>query len=128
VPPPARATVPRILFVDDQPAFPHSIIRILPCHVDTLVVSSALKAIRELEKFPYDLVVTDLVMQGLSGTDLLILVKERWPEVRRILLTAHTSAHLLGRAYPYSDSILDKIVDSEILCETICRLADEPRK
>lgn len=48
--------------------------------------------------------------------------------MRRVLLTAHTSAHLLARAYPYSDSVIDKITDTAIVVDTICRLAAEPRK
>jgi len=123
-----RATVPRVLFVDDIPQLPHSLIRLLPCHVDAVVVTSGLRAIRELERGTFDLVVADLEMPGLSGADLLILVKERWPATRRILLTGHTSGALLERATAYSEATLDKILSREILTETICRLATEPRK
>ena len=122
-----RATVPRILFVDDQPQLPHAIIRLLPCHVDSVVVTSGLRAIRELERGVFDLVVADLQMPGLTGSDLLILIKERWPATRRMLLTGHTSGVLLERATVYSEATLDKVLATEILTETICRLATEPR-
>jgi CheY-like chemotaxis protein len=101
---------------------------LLPCHIDAVVVTSGLHAIRKLERGSFDLVVADLEMPGLSGADLLLIVKERWPASRRILLTGHTSGHLLERAAAYADAVLDKILSREIISETICRLAIEPRK
>src|SRR5678816_1749573 len=83
--PSPRATAPRVLLVDDETAFPHALARLLPFTVDSVIVSSGLRAIRELERGQFDLVVADLQMPGISGSDLLILVAERWPRARRML-------------------------------------------
>lgn len=94
-----------------------------------MIVTSGLKAIRELESNgPFDLVVSDLKMPGLSGYDLLVVVAERWPVARRILLTGYTSAELLESTRRYADATLDKILDPEILIEKIHRLALQPRR
>jgi DNA-binding NtrC family response regulator len=92
-----------------------------------VIVSSALKAIRELERGVFDLVVSDLEMPGLKGSDLLRMVAERWPATRRLLLTGHTSGALLEASADYADEIVDKILAHEIITATICRLATTPR-
>lgn len=124
---PVSATVPRILFVDDQPAFAHVLRRFLPCHADCVIVTSALRALRELERGPFDAVVSDLQMPGMRGLELLELVAQRWPAARRILLTGHTSGQLLNQAAPYADATLDKVLEPEILAERICSFASTPR-
>lgn len=123
-----RATVPRVLFVDDQPAVAHAVLRLLPCRVDSVVVVSALGALRELEQGPFDLVVSDLEMPGMWGSELLQVVAERWPETRRALLTGHTSGELMSGAARYADAVLDKVLDSEIVVRRICALACNPRR
>lgn len=126
---PERATVPRVLFVDDQPQVAHAVLRLLPCRVDSIVVSSSLKAVRELEdNGPFDLIVTDLEMPGMWGNELLELVAERWPETRRALFTGHTSGELLERADRYADAVLDKVLDIEFVTRRICSLACNCRR
>ncbi len=49
-------------------------------------VDSALKI---LGKTDFDLILTDLMMPGKSGIDLLALCKEKWPEVPVVMLTAY---------------------------------------
>ncbi len=123
-----RATVPRILFVDDQPAFLQALKRLLPCHADCVIVTSALKAIRELEAGSFDLIVSDLEMPGMWGPELLEFAAERWPDMRRILLTGHTSGELLRKAERYADATMDKILDTGIIVRKICFFAATPRR
>jgi two-component system, NtrC family, response regulator AtoC len=52
-------------------------------------VGSAEMALATLEKKAFDLVVSDVRMPGLSGLELLKLIKTKWPELPIILLTAH---------------------------------------
>ena len=107
--------------------------RLLPCRVDAVIVGSALKAIRELERGAFDLVVSDLEMPGLKGSELLRMVAERWPATRRMLVTKKPvtpRAALLGagksarstRTRPSTRSLAH-----EIITATICRLATTPR-
>jgi two-component system, NtrC family, response regulator AtoC len=52
-------------------------------------VASAEAALLAMEKTPFDLVLSDVRMPGLSGLDLLKVVRAKSPEVPVILLTAH---------------------------------------
>ena len=52
-------------------------------------VGSAEAALATLEKKVYDLVLSDVRMPGLSGLDLLKMVKLKWTEMPVILITAH---------------------------------------
>ncbi len=58
---------------------------------DVLLAPSAEAAVAVLERQPVDLVVTDLVMPGMSGIDLLEWIKERRVETEVIVVTAHSS-------------------------------------
>jgi two-component system response regulator AtoC len=55
-------------------------------------------ALRALEKRPADVLVTDLRMPGMDGMGLLRHVRERWPEVPVIVLTAHGTVPLAVEA------------------------------
>lgn len=57
----------------------------------------ALAAIRE-NNGSIDLLVTDLRMPEMGGSDLLQLVKEKWPDVPAILLTGFADTHEISRA------------------------------
>ena len=53
------------------------------------------QAVRILEETKVDLIFSDIVMPGgMSGIDLALLIRERWPEVR-VLLTSGFSETLL---------------------------------
>jgi response regulator RpfG family c-di-GMP phosphodiesterase len=58
--------------------------------IELLDADSATAALGILEKQTVDLIIADEHMPGLSGTDLLRLVKERFPETIRFMLTGAT--------------------------------------
>ncbi|WP_043635377.1 response regulator [Desulfovibrio sp. TomC] len=53
---------------------------------------SAASALLRLEQEPFDLIVTDFKMKGMDGMELLKTVKERYPDIQVIMITAF--AHL----------------------------------
>ncbi len=80
---------PRILVVDDD----ESLRRVTEVQLqeegyDVATAASGEEALQLLEGGPYDLVISDLKMPGMSGVDLLREVRQRHPEVVVILLTA----------------------------------------
>ena len=80
---------PRILVVDDD----ESLRRVTEVQLqeegyDVATAASGEEALQRLEGGPYDLVISDLKMPGMSGVDLLREVRQRHPEVVVILLTA----------------------------------------
>ena len=79
-----------ILLVDDEEA----ILRSLSLHLtdngfDVLTAASGKEAILRLKEKHYDLVLTDLRMQGLNGIDVLREAKILDPEICVIILTAY---------------------------------------
>lgn len=80
----------KILVVDDEITVCKSIRNAIlseECRVDTAL--SGEEALKKDEEETYDLVITDLMMPGISGLDLLSALKERRPEVNLIMVTGY---------------------------------------
>lgn len=80
----------RILVVDDEPTVCKSIRQVLlrdDCDVD--MAMSGEEALRLEAQQPHDVMIVDLMMPGLSGMDLLKLLKARNPEARVIIVTGY---------------------------------------
>ena len=78
----------RILAVDDQRYFRELLEGMLTdvgFSVET--AASGEEALQILDREPFDVIVTDLVMPGMSGTELVQAVKERDPAQEIILVT-----------------------------------------
>lgn len=82
----------RILVVDDEPTVGKSIVSAISDR--DLAVESARSGRQALEmdgKDPYQVVVTDLMMPGMDGMDLLSELKKRRPEAMVIMITGFPS-------------------------------------
>jgi len=79
-----------VLCVDDEPNILSSLKRSLrgEGHV-VLTATGGAQALAMLEQMPVDLVISDMRMPVMDGAQLLEQVRERWPQVVRILLTGH---------------------------------------
>jgi CheY-like chemotaxis protein/glycine cleavage system H lipoate-binding protein len=82
----------RILVVDDEPSVCKAVASALV--TEGYRVDTALSAEAALEKAggsQFDVVVTDLMMPGLSGMDLLKIAAERMPDTKVIMITGYPS-------------------------------------
>ena len=80
----------RILVVDDELTVCKSIRKVLireDCEVD--MVLSGEEALRKEAEQPYDVMIVDLMMPGLSGLDLLKMLKAGNPKARIIMVTGY---------------------------------------
>lgn len=78
----------RILAVDDQRYFRELIEGLLDDEGYTVqTTSSGEEALHILEREDFDVVITDLVMPGIDGTELVRLIKERRPEQDIVMVT-----------------------------------------
>jgi DNA-binding NtrC family response regulator len=80
----------RILVVDDELTVCKSIRQVLvgtDCDVD--MAKSGEEALRMEAERPYDVMIVDLMMPGLSGMDLLPMLKARNPKARIIMVTGY---------------------------------------
>jgi HD-like signal output (HDOD) protein len=126
----------RILFVDDEPALLDGLrgrLRSLRSRWDMVFVESASRAIAELELRPFDVVVSDMRMPNIDGSQLLATIAERWPATIRIVLSGHVqeeqSARLLTSAHqflskPCTAQQLENVIDR---CINLHQVLADPR-
>ncbi|MFN2362069.1 MAG: ATPase, T2SS/T4P/T4SS family [Marinobacter sp.] len=82
----------RLLLVDDEPNILASLRRVFQReNYELLFASSGSEALRIMEKQPVELIMTDFMMLGMNGSELLKEVRERWPHTIRIMLTGHAN-------------------------------------
>ncbi len=78
----------RILAVDDQRYFRELLEGLLSEEgYDVVTASSGEEALRILDQSHFDIVLTDLVMPGMDGNDLVHRVKERDPDQEIVVVT-----------------------------------------
>lgn len=81
---------PVVLCVDDEPAVLSALRRCFRNEPYLLLTASGSReAIAWLEKHPVDLVLTDERMPETTGTELLRLIRDRYPLTTRVLLTGY---------------------------------------
>lgn len=88
---------PRVLFVDDE-SQNLTILRLaFRNDLESLTAGSAQEAIRILEDAdePIPVIVTDQRMPEMTGSELLAVVAERWPDTMRMVLTAYTDVEAI---------------------------------
>src|SRR5262245_26374805 len=94
---------------------------------------SGAAALAELQRSPYDLVISDVRMAGMDGTRLLRAVADRWPETIRIAMSGYSDPDQSLRLASVAHQFLAKPCDAETLKNTVERcfalheLLQEPR-
>ncbi|MCV2368880.1 HD domain-containing phosphohydrolase [Roseateles oligotrophus] len=79
-----------ILFVDDEPSILSALRRLFRPHgYKVLMADSGAAGLALMGLEPVDLVISDMRMPEMDGVQFLEKVRERWPEVVRILLTGY---------------------------------------
>jgi DNA-binding NarL/FixJ family response regulator len=90
----------RIVIVDDHPIVRHGITRLLNREVDLCVTGEAEDAAGALalleEELP-DVVLVDLVLDGVSGLDLIADLRARWPKLPILVVSMHDAPDYLER-------------------------------
>lgn len=82
-----------------------SLRQLLTTYIDSLpglavrgAASSGEQALAELADEPADLLVVDLSLPHMSGTDVVRTARSRWPDMRCIILSAHMGSEYVERA------------------------------
>lgn len=85
-----------ILFVDDEVRLLRSLEQgMLDEPYDLLFAESGQQALELLEENEVHVIVTDMRMPGISGLDLLKIVKEKYPQIVRLVLSGYTQVTTL---------------------------------
>ena len=79
----------KILIVDDEPAIPNLLCRWLVSEgYDCVTASDGASALKSLEEGGVQLVLTDIMMPGMSGVDLLTVIRTLFQDVAVVMVTA----------------------------------------
>lgn len=85
----------RLLIVDDEETLTYSLYQsFILSNKDYEVVTagSGEEAVEKMRINPFDLIITDICMPGISGFDVLKKVKEEYPNTEVVVMTAYGSS------------------------------------
>ncbi len=125
-----------VLFVDDDPNVLSGLRRMLRTSCRSWEIDFAISGEEALQKLAarhFDVVVSDMRMPHMDGSQLLTEVRARYPRIVRIILSGHSERESILRAIGPTHQYLAKPCDPELLKTTIARalallsLLDEPR-
>ena len=92
----------RVAIVDDHAKF-RTVLREVIEQVPEVSVAweadDGLAALDRIEADPIDLVVIDLSLPGINGIELIRRIRQRWPDVRTIVVTGHTEQAYVDDAF-----------------------------
>ncbi len=113
-----------ILFVDDEPNVLQGLRRMLrPMReiwdIDT--AESGQQALAKLQENRFDIIVTDMRMPGMDGSQLLQQVMDRYPHMVRIVLSGQSDQQSVMRALGPAHQYLAKPCDTDTLKATVQR-------
>src|ERR1700730_40423 len=83
-----------IVLADDHPVVRRGIQAVLEKETEFSVVGEAgdgLDTVREVERLQPDVLVLDLMMPGLSGLEVLRIIRQRSPRTRVVVLSMHNN-------------------------------------
>jgi HD-like signal output (HDOD) protein len=120
----------RILFVDDEPKILRSLERVMRSRSrdwSFCFAEGGAAALDALSSGPFDVLVTDMRMPGVDGLALLQHVRERYPQMMRVVLSGYTEREETLRAASLAHQFLRKPCDPESLEGAIRRLIELQR-
>jgi DNA-binding NtrC family response regulator len=122
-----RAMRGKVLVVDDVALLCEGIIRLLRhAHIAGDMARDAVQAMQLAEMQHYDLVVTDVMMPGMSGADLVDELGKSHPDLKVIVITGYATPKLISKLATARNvvDILSKPVDTHRLIARISSLID----
>jgi EAL domain-containing protein (putative c-di-GMP-specific phosphodiesterase class I) len=113
----------RILLADDEPEIRRAYERVLKrAQIDVVTAADGASALAAVREQPFDAIVSDISMPGLTGLQLLRAVRERDLDVPVILMTGGSALRIATEAVQYGATrVLLKPVESQLLIDTVQR-------
>jgi len=122
--------VTRVLVVDDESYVRDLLSRVLARRGhDVDVAADGESALEMMAENSYDLVLTDVVMPGIGGFDLLRRVKATYPNVTVIVLTGYARKQSISDFLLYgADEYLSKPFQVQALLESVDRVVSKSKR
>ena len=114
----------RVLFVDDEAHLRQGLRRmsyLLRDEWEMEFAASGVQALEVLAQTTFDVVVSDMRMPGMDGAQLLHEVRQRYPQMVRLILSGHSDYEMILRAVGQSHQYLAKPCEMETVLATITR-------
>ncbi|MFP5230041.1 MAG: HDOD domain-containing protein [Acidobacteriota bacterium] len=114
----------RLLFVDDDPNLLMGLqrgLRSMRDQWDMEFVDNGEAALAAQDAKPFDVIVSDMRMPGMSGFDLLNTVQDRHPQTIRILLTGQADRHSVLRSVSTAHQYVSKPCDAHQLRDLLSK-------
>ncbi len=115
----------QVLVVDDQEDVCRGLQRLiqgLGCLVHTAY--SGQGALNAMKRDAFDLILTDLKMEGMSGVELLQTIKNKWPETEVVLISGHGTIEIAVQALQQGAAhFITKPFDNDEVIDTVKRMA-----
>lgn len=110
-----------ILVVDDEPALRTLASEILSsAGFKTFEADSAQAALKVLESFKVDLILSDVIMPNIDGYELARAVQEQYPDIKIILASGFTNTNINNKEFSeLNDNLLHKPYNSKSLISAI---------
>ena len=108
---------PRLLLVDDDVSLCELLfVRLAQRPIEVVCRSSAEQALEQLKNEPFDVVVTDVVMEGMSGLELCDRIAASKPDLPVVVMTSHSALDVaVGALRAGARDFLVKPFDTEQL-------------
>jgi two-component system response regulator AtoC len=118
----------RLLIVDDEETLTFSLYQTFinaPIECEVLTASSGEEAMERINKAPFDIIITDIAMPGISGLEVLSKVKDHNPETQVIVVTAYGSDEREEEAYNLgADFYIEKPFDIRELKSLVIKMLE----
>jgi len=104
-----------ILFVDDDHSLLEGIGRIIKLERRDIAFSLAVspqEALKLLGEKHFDVVVSDHLMQGMTGLTFLNVVRSKYPDMKRVMLSAQIQNDVYNEAEKFADLYISKPCDT----------------
>jgi DNA-binding NtrC family response regulator len=122
-------SVPHVFVVDDEQVIASSLAAILKLHgYSATAFTSALEALAAAQSKAPDLLISDVLMPGLSGVDLAIQIRTECPECKILLFSGQATTHDLlkdARRQGNTFELLQKPVQPSAMLKSIEALTTE---
>ena len=100
----------KVMVVDDEARICGNVAKILSKNgFDVTTAQSAQEALDKMALDSYSLLISDIVMPGMNGLELLKLVKKDWPLTKAVMMTAYASTDTAMKAIRLGGLILLQI-------------------
>lgn len=118
----------RLLIVDDEETLTFSLYQTFinaPIECEVVTAASGEEALKRFFRSPFDLVITDLAMPGISGLEVLEKVKAQSPDTQVIIITAYGSDEREEEAYNSgADFYIEKPFDIRELKNLVIKMLE----